>query len=336
MKHVFIFYIIFLNGASIINKLFVKFVIAIIISYVSMGRLFSMEDNPNHPITESLQLKISKNQTDFDFDFLALLPKEILDEIIKILKHDISFDGLLFCYKNLHKIITKNFAELILCKMYKKLLFEARDLDNLKKITSNKHRSLDKNFPNYDVLNQAYLDCIIDQQNKLDDYCADSLDNLKSAIIRQRRLVFNNNIDIFESKILQLAQDLTAENKLALQSLSLIIKNIKKRLRLEVIWYSITKETFSNPISLMCACTCLLGYIPTLLMLFNNEHGFAIKGEATVGVIALALCLFVIIKYDFIKPITDTTLKTLSELSDKIDNILKDSNRKANIYLKAQ
>lgn len=307
------------------NKIFTKyFRLSLIISLFSIFSTYSMEENdPGQQL---------RNQIDFDFDLLAILPREVLHEIMIILSDDSSFEGLRYCYKKLHKISTKELAELIVKKLYKQLLLEAEDINDLKNKVLAKHKTLDKSFPNYDLIQAVFTDCMHNKQNELDNSSNNSLSKFRSHIHQEDWNAFYAKFLKLEDKIQRLATNLNDEkNILSLKNMNLAIKDVNKKLIFDVIRHIVAKEitnSWSNRFLAVGGAIDLIAPIFTIpMLLFSDSQNTMIISILLLPVIAGSFICLIALKCFFIDPTTSKTTHLLTSLSNDIEKTLTELNK---------
>lgn len=95
-----------------ISGLFTRFIkLSLTVLLLPTFTGYGMEIGEDDKEFELSQAKDS-NEVDFNYDLLATLPREILHRIMMLLSEDVCFEGLRYCYRNLHKITTKELVEL--------------------------------------------------------------------------------------------------------------------------------------------------------------------------------------------------------------------------------
>lgn len=301
------------------DKTFSRYLkISFMISFLIFYRVKAMEEDS----TSSEQLFCPLFQENCNLNFLGYLPPELLLNIIKILSPDDSgFKYLKKYYKILYKVIPKEFAELSMDKLWKNFILTSNNLKEVKQVIEEKYRCLEINFPNYNMLHNAFVKIIISRYRDLVTLSKDVSLSLKLNLEQKNWLEFNNiisKLDIF---------NITSENdnkEICLKFSKFVIEDIRNNLIFSVfkqIAYKAIKEKKVEIFILGIGCL-LTGLFFKLLSL----NDFCL--EPTAICIGIALCLnliisIFIIRYHIIKPIFRMTIAKINlvlkelECSDK-------------------
>lgn len=287
---------------------------------ISIHTFYAMEDNRedsnsgDYIALQEYKLEDNENLLQKIYSFMP----ELLQMIMDYLPVDDPGYNYLKLYG--HFDITKDQAERAIEIFYRRLLLFSKNFNEFNAVTKRKRKTLDKSFPNYEVLNNAYNKLVIDRRDNLHADSSKIASSLRLSIQQQNWIQFSQDLDTFVDNQKEALSDVNKQEKLlGLKKILFTIQIIKQLLKKDPLN---KKFAFNSVISIFpCLLICLAPTIAIIVIFYL--YGILNKIYIAIPIFAAYLCVISLTITGQL-PNFQNLITLIGQSIMKLDNIIKD------------